>query len=198
MPPVAVPAATAPRAQVGAKLLRYARWVIDRYDSNRDGLLQSDEWRAMRGTPTAIDANRDGLITIDEYAQFVADYGAGRAFRLSTIGTDVASAPGGARGENAAGSDDPNAREPATAPTTQTRRDTKFNAVLPAGVPPWFAERDADGDGQLSLAEFSPKLPKTEVDEFNRYDLNRDGVLTPQEYLRAGSQSKAKAGKNSP
>ena len=78
---------------------------------------------------------------------------------------------------------------PATTTATEAavardpRRNLKYFAALPAGVPSWFVERDADGDGQLSLAEFSPKLLKSEIAEFNRHDSNQDGIVTAKELL---------------
>jgi Ca2+-binding EF-hand superfamily protein len=42
-----------------------------------------------------------------------------------------------------------------------------------------FVERDADGDGRLSLEEFGGQ-----VDRFRRLDENEDGYLTPEELGR--------------
>jgi Ca2+-binding EF-hand superfamily protein len=53
---------------------------------------------------------------------------------------------------------------------------------LPEGLPSWFHELDKDGDGQISLYEWR-KGGKT-IDEFSRYDLNNDGLITPEEVLR--------------
>jgi hypothetical protein len=64
----------------------------------------------------------------------------------------------------------------------------QFFAPLPAGTPSWFVERDRDGDAQLTLAEFSPRLRTTEIGEFKRYDLNGDGLLTVTELTKAASK----------
>jgi EF hand domain-containing protein len=50
-----------------------------------------------------------------------------------------------------------------------------------AGLPEWFSGRDANGDGQLTVAEYTPSSDESRLTEFNRYDRNKDGVLTPQE-----------------
>jgi len=58
----------------------------------------------------------------------------------------------------------------------------------PAGLPPWFDLLDADGDGQISLAEWRTDL--LPADLFHCMDLNADGLLTPGEYLRYVKQYK--------
>ena len=182
------------------KLLRYAERVVSHYDLNKDGRLEPDEWRVMRGKPQSADGNHDGRITVEEFAQYVANYGAGRAIRLSTAGGDplvrnAPSDPNGRPGDSVSGEPrSPAETEQAAKESARDpRRDLKYFASLPAGIPGWFVERDADGDSQLSLAEYSPKLLKSEIDDFNRYDANGDGILTAQEFLRATKASKSNA-----
>jgi len=147
----------------------------------------------MQGEPGLADLNHDRQITAEEFAQYIANYSAGRAIRLAT-------APGGQamQGQTLPGQTlDGNLRDgaPPDAAIGQgadPRRDLKFFANLPAGVPAWFVERDTDGDGQLTLSEFTPKLHKTEVDDFNRYDSNRDGIVTLKEFLRSGKDAPGK------
>ncbi len=197
LPPPRVQASSAP---VTAKLLRYAQYIVRQYDTNKTGQLEPDEWRSMQGQPQRADSNHDGLITLEEFAQYCANYGAGRAIRLSTLPGDLATHDGSrdsrSRGDDARSSDAaaPDAsKATANAEKQDRRRETKYFASLPSGVPQWFVQRDADGDGQLTLSEYSPKLLTSEIDEFNRYDSNRDGILTAQEFLRAGKDAKSKA-----
>ena len=195
-PPPRVQAPTS----VSAKLLRYAQYIVRRYDANQSGQLESDEWRSMHGQPELADSNRDGLITVEEYARYCANYGAGRAIRLSALPGDVASHDGSGdsspRGDEPAPGDANPARDSQSVQLSEKqdrRRDTKYVASLPAGVPPWFFQRDSDGDGQLTLSEYSPKLLRSEIDDFNRYDANRDGILTAQEFLHADKDAKNKS-----
>ncbi|MEZ6045081.1 MAG: hypothetical protein R3C11_05775 [Planctomycetaceae bacterium] len=44
---------------------------------------------------------------------------------------------------------------------------------------------DRNGDVQLSISEFAPDASQSRVDEFRKLDLNRDGLLTPEEYKQA-------------
>lgn len=54
-----------------------------------------------------------------------------------------------------------------------------------AGMPEWFQTRDANGDGQISLAEYSNRPTQATIAQFRRYDRNKDGVITTSEYARA-------------
>ncbi len=194
---------------IPAKIVRYARRVLDRYDTNRDGRLDEAEWQAMKGDPTHCDRDRDGFISLEELTDHTASYGRQREIRLlppqpgdllemppllnpEMIEISSERAPGA--GESEVPDDDPEAGEslsgPATEPPPSRRRDTKFyvpSSRLPAGLPAAFSNRDRDGDGQLTLAEFAANGSRAELDDFARLDRNGDGVITPSEYLgRAG------------
>ena len=53
---------------------------------------------------------------------------------------------------------------------------------MPPGIPPWFVELDTDRDGQVALYEWRRAgLPMA---QFQEMDLNEDGLLPPDEYLR--------------
>jgi len=55
---------------------------------------------------------------------------------------------------------------------------------LPKGLPDWFLEKDVDGDGQITMAEFTTNWTPDKVAEFARYDLNHDGIITSAECLK--------------
>ena len=61
---------------------------------------------------------------------------------------------------------------------------------LAKGLPDWFLQKDADGDGQVMMAEFAKDWTPEMAAEFNRFDLNHDGIVTAAECLKA---AKAKA-----
>jgi hypothetical protein len=58
---------------------------------------------------------------------------------------------------------------------------------LPSGLPDWFREKDVNGDGQVDMSEYASEWTPALVEEFNRYDLNHDGVITAAECLKAES-----------
>jgi hypothetical protein len=135
----------------------------------------------------------DGQLTASEFARYAAGYGAGRRIRLSTRSDSVPDTAS-ATGETPLGT---TTAQDAVPSTVDKRRDMRYFAPLPGGAPGWFVERDTDGDAQLTLAEFSPRLRSTEVAEFRRYDLNGDGLLTGNELARAAAKPTTPAG-NSP
>ena len=62
---------------------------------------------------------------------------------------------------------------------------------MPKGLPDWFLEKDANGDGQITMAEYTDNWTPEKVAEFARYDLNHDGIITAAECLKV---EKAAAG----
>jgi Ca2+-binding EF-hand superfamily protein len=69
-------------------------------------------------------------------------------------------------------------------------------ATLPAGLPDWFQQLDKDGDGQLMLGEFAPDGSAAQRQAFARYDTNGDGVITPDEAVRAKDKKTAASSKS--
>jgi hypothetical protein len=57
---------------------------------------------------------------------------------------------------------------------------------LPKDLPSWFEELDTDKDGQVSLYEW--RKAKRDTAEFLDMDLNGDGLITADEYLRFARQ----------
>lgn len=54
---------------------------------------------------------------------------------------------------------------------------------FPKGLPDWFARSDADGDGQVSMAEYSVTWTDAKAQEFAKLDINEDGFVTVAEAL---------------
>jgi hypothetical protein len=68
-----------------AKVVRYARVLMERYDTSGDGVLQREEWVRMPGTPPAIDLNGDGQITHDELVRHFNVYGQDRTIHRTIV-----------------------------------------------------------------------------------------------------------------
>jgi hypothetical protein len=187
-----------------AKVYRYAQRLIQRYDHNGDGKLQADEWRKMHGDPARADANSDGVVSVEELVQWIVAYGSRRRIRVEwpVLAPDQVAEPTeeppraklAPTEEKPAGSDtSPTPAAGPSEPAPTAPRDARFHVSpkrLPDGLPSWFRTRDADGDGQLTLSEFAPQATAAQRAEFSRYDLNHDGVVTPQEYLKATKPAK--------
>ncbi len=182
---------------VPGKISRYARHLLGQYDTDRDGRLQENEWANMRGNPRLADRDRNGELTEDELAARVTAYGVRRTLRLMPVRTARAAAtnrsglstgsppvgvlveagPMPGQGETLADAD---------SRAAEARRRRRYHVPteqLPQGLADWFVDNDADGDGQITMTEFSANLSEIEVERFFGYDLNADGVITPQEFI---------------
>ncbi len=54
-----------------------------------------------------------------------------------------------------------------------------------SGLPDFFARSDADADGQVTMNEFSSSWSDETLKEFLKWDLNKDGIILPQECVSA-------------
>lgn len=70
-PPVKAPNALADRANISLQVLQVATRIIQRNDSNGDGVLTEEEWAGMQVDPSLADTNKDGRITRGEYAAWM-------------------------------------------------------------------------------------------------------------------------------
>lgn len=172
------------------KVNRYAQKLVAHYDQDGDGVLASAEWQAMRGNAAQADFNHDGSITPAELAQRIAIYSLRRSLRLramplrppgesATPAVQVADS-GGARPAVGAESAVDDALPARTYYTPKSR--------LPSGVDDWFLETDADGDGQITMREFTAHLSEGDVTRFASLDPDGDGVVTAAEYVDAKSK----------
>lgn len=193
---------------VPAKVIRYAQRLIDERDGDGNGTLDRQEWGHVWGFVTS-DANLDGRVTLEELVEQIALYGRYRRVRLlppMAEGTsDFASIsnPSAQTGSSSAPSvaDSPDAtsteggeggNSSAESDPLRGRKYVTPAVRLPENLPSWFAGRDTDGDGQLSMAEFAPKPTGATLAEFSRYDRDGDGMITPREYIRAAKSSSQK------
>lgn len=156
---------------VDGRIRRYAESLLKQYDKNKNGVLEKDEWSRMRGSPSEADRNGDGVLTQDELAVRLANYsrrsGSSRSSSRTSSGPSYSSGPRVTKGNG------------------KSYRFTTTAERLPKGLPSWFTRSDADGDGQVMMHEYASVWSSSKVSEFTKYDLNRDGVVTPEECLQA-------------
>ena len=180
----------------------FTQSLLGRYDLDGDGQFQEPELARMRGdlwSALAADVDSNGMLTTKELTDRVALHGRGIKMWLMVSAEDAeayfdrifspVSAP--AEGSEEEDRDSPtkaNPSETAAAPqagpaAADPRERMKY--FIPAarlkGLPDWFLKRDADGDGQVSLSEFTPKPSHAALAEFYKHDTNRDGVITVKE-----------------
>lgn len=191
-----------PTTGVSAKIVRYARRLVAQYDKDGDRRLEQDEWRRMGGDPRRADANGDGVITLEEMARHVANYSLRRKIRLRSPGPEMKLVfPSILQSPNDAVSLSQQ-QQPTASPAPEVKRTPRFHvpkSELPEGLPEWFTQRDADGDGQLTQAEYTEGVPRADMRLFARCDANGDGVVTARECARVAKtlQKKQPAGSES-
>jgi hypothetical protein len=150
-------------------------------DVNRDGKLSDDEVSdrsPLKASFKESDLNRDGYIDMTEYKAYIAArFGEG-----SEAGSYGSYAGGNYGRENR----DPRGDRPQEQPVIAIRY-----GKLPTGLPSWWDTLDGDKDGQIGLYEW--RQDGRDIKEFQKMDLDSDGVLAPQEWIRFNVQSAEQA-----
>jgi hypothetical protein len=161
----------------GAPAFDMNRVAEDRFrqlDKDSDGLLKVEEMpESLKAERDKWDANKDGFIDLYEYKEY---FKARMQQAQQERGPDGAS-PGGPADPGAPGA------IPSPADDHEEKRPTVYRAgKLPKDMPPWFAQLDTDGDGQVGLYEWVKG--GRPVDEFRKMNRNGDGFLTVDDVLR--------------
>lgn len=132
-------------------------------DVNGDGKLNLEEMGGqLRSQLDRWDKNRDGFISLEEFREYYAARFTG-------------------------GGEDQNAKGVASIIIDEEELDRKavvfrIGGKMPAGLPGWFKELDYNSDGQVELWEW--RKGGKSIEDFATWDLNDDGVITPEEALR--------------
>jgi len=186
---------------------REAERAFRYYDQNRDGKIGSDEMsRSRYGADLALyDQNRDGAITVSEM-----EYRAARQRTENLQANRNRSGPsdGQRRDDDRRGDRSRDGTSENSSPNTdadtkpaderKSYRRRSPTERLPEGLPDWFARDDADADGQVAMHEFSASWTDTVLAEYNQFDLNRDGLITPAECLKAKNDGAVVAAASAP
>ncbi len=175
------------KGRIPLKITRYAHTILKKYDSNQNGQIDHEEWSKMPVSPAEADINQDKVITLNEIAFRIANYGRSIRIRLRLVSENIVAIPPSEEEKadrlSDENSDEDDNKEPAP---VKRRRDTKFyvsKSRLPSNLPAAFVNRDNDGDGQLTLREFAENPSKTQIRQFQKLDLNRDGLVTAKEFV---------------
>jgi Ca2+-binding EF-hand superfamily protein len=185
---------------IDSRVRNYAAALLRKYDKNHNGQLDREEWSELSGDWKSADLNGDGIITLDELTAWLMNRSRSRSQSSSstssssstatTTSSSAATTSSTAAPAVTATAASGTATTPATAggPTNVLRRSYHFltpSERLPSGLPEWFRRKDVNGDGQVTMAEFSDTWNEAVAAEFAKYDLNGDGVITAQECLEA-------------
>ena len=120
-------------ADRGSRYLAFT--LLERYDLNKNGMLEASELANTGIDLGRADFNRDGLVDLNELADFLFQEMELQGANLSEL------------------------------------------------LPTWFYERDLNADGQVEMSEFTDVWTAEKVAEFESYDSDGDGIITPMELL---------------
>jgi Ca2+-binding EF-hand superfamily protein len=196
---------------------------IRRYDKNGDGILNKEEIAQGRwgDDPTQYDRNGDGRLTkselavryakrrIDEQGQQANNQRGGSSDPRSRGGFTAAGSPWGAPAGQPGAPGTPGANPWGGKPAETAKKEEvkdRFNGAKSyrmktasekvtgtKGLPDWFNRSDANSDGQVEMNEYSSSWTAETLTEFQKFDLNRDGLVTAKECLAAIKDGAAKA-----
>lgn len=155
------------------RVRRYAEALLRQYDKNKNNILEKDEWSQMKSTWKDSDANGDGVITVDELAAKMGSFSRSRSTPSSSSSGNTAMAASGGNSSST---------------SKKSYRFLSPHERLPGGLPDWFLRKDADADGQVTMAEYSRSgWSDSMAEEFVKQDRNGDGIVTPEECLKSAS-----------
>ncbi|TWU48129.1 EF-hand domain-containing protein [Rubripirellula reticaptiva] len=167
---LSVPVTDADRAQAAESMRRY--------DRNGNGFIEKSELSSrMSGNPMDFDRNRDEKLTLDELA-----------VRYARRREGEEEAKKNSKKDKKRSRDDDQAGEVVDVFSGRNSYRPTSGRKAPEGLPGYFTDKDANGDGQISMAEFTTEWNDDAVAEFFDSDFNRDGVITTDEALRAVEQ----------
>jgi Ca2+-binding EF-hand superfamily protein len=170
------------------KVREYAQGLLNRYDKSKNGFLEKDEWKEMKSDYHAADLNKDNIITLDELAAKLGGYSTSSSSSSNSGTTPPATS------SSSSSSSKPTAtsrkwwqnNNSASSSKEAEKKSLRFLTPLerlPKGLPDWFARNDANGDGQVMMSEYAASWSEATVAEFQKYDLDGDGNITPEECL---------------
>jgi len=162
--------------------LREAEDRIKRYDKNADSALDEAELKEGRwgDSPMQYDRNKDGKLTKQELATR-------QARRRTLKGEQEQSKKDQANVAKKQEATEEKKDKPNPFEKTASYRltDSEGKPARPAGLPEWFTRNDINSDNQVSMSEFNRKWSDEVIEDFARFDANRDGLITSRECLAA-------------
>ncbi len=156
---------------------------MKRYDRDNDGRISLEEGSRsdrLRGVFQQYDRNTDGFLDMEEYKGYVNDRFSGRDSNSPPGSPPPGQQPYG-YGQPPGGWGGPEGGQPQQ-PQEEPKPVVWRYGKLPKDLPSWFTSMDTNQDGQIALYEWRNEGESTE--KFVPMDLNGDGLVTAEEYLR--------------
>ena len=186
---------------------REAKRNLDRYDRNRDGILDEQELRSGRWREPALmtDRNGDGKLSLRELELRYAVRRNNAPSPSSQASNSRDSSNDRSRGSYTrrdAGSRDTkgDAKKSSKSKRSKSKSYTVAGAdeiIADLKLQAWFARDDKNQDGQVQMSEFSSSWSDKTAADFAQFDMNNDGVITPQEAQIAEEEGKVRGSPSS-
>jgi hypothetical protein len=176
--PTAFGTAAGGDADRSAGLRKWATAIVEKHDQNDNMMLEANE-QADLGRSKAADLNKDGVITIDEliaHSSQPTSPAASSAAAASTTTTVAAPSAG-----TSSGDDDGDSTGGDERAKKGNGKSYRFRSAKDRQASWRFKDRDANGDGQVSMSEYSRSWTDRTASEFKRYDRDNDGMITADE-----------------
>ena len=186
-------------APIDERDMREADDRMERYDKNKDGYLDENELKEGRwsDSPMQYDNNRDGKLSRQELAtRYARRRLASGSQPESTQRRDDNSKRSRDKRE-AADETSKDKGNPLEKRSSYRLTDADGKMPTPTGLPEWFTRNDINTDSQVSMLEFSKKFTQDAIDDFLRFDSNKDGYITIKECLLGVKKGFIPGGANS-
>jgi hypothetical protein len=178
--------------------MEFAQQIVKRNDKNGNNMLEGEELQGLRGPMAGADANGDKTVTAEEIVAVISNRNVASNSRSDGDRGSRGSRSGGTSSEKAAAADGNGSKvylglaavmsalsdEKAKNDESSKRKTFRFTPAgerLPDGVPSWFTSRDKNKDGQIAMSEYRSSWSASAVRDFQRLDVNNDGVITAKE-----------------
>ncbi|MEZ6088255.1 MAG: EF-hand domain-containing protein [Pirellulaceae bacterium] len=151
---------------------RTAAERMARYDRNKNGHLDKEEMQGGNwfGNPMDFDRNGDGRLSPSELA---VRYARRRVAEEEVKQERKRSESNDRRDRKKTEADED--------PFNGRKSYRRLPAEADSGLPGWFAERDQNRDGQVVMTEYTSQWNDRLIEDFFKFDMNRDGVITEAE-----------------
>ena len=182
----AKPSPSSPSRVEQAKIDRYAKSLLQQYDTSGNGVLEKEEWSKMTARYAASDANDDGVITARELAIKIGNFSQQSRTLSKRSNTSERRSSRESRRRETSRRRNRRDREQEPSEKKSYRFLTATERLadsLSDRQQESFVKLDRNGDGQIAMAEFATVWSDSKVKEFNQLDRNLDGLVTPQEYV---------------
>jgi Ca2+-binding EF-hand superfamily protein len=174
-PATATPAAAPTASSFGTvpeseRIRKFASDTLKKHDADGNGILEGEELKDL-GTSRNADKDGDGKITHNE---LVALYTPTTASTSTSTVSPAATKP--------AAESKPSSDSSAKSLIVNTSRKSYRFKSTKERINSWkFSSKDANGDGQVSMSEYSSSWSDRTASEFQRYDKDNDGMITVEE-----------------